>query len=76
LTLRELFWMVEGRQRDHWNHTAQLLALFYNAFRGRGQRALEPADFHPLVKKPVATVTLKQLSELGVLALRKEQTRG
>jgi hypothetical protein len=59
--------MVEGRQRDQWNHTAQVLAMFYNAFRGKGQRALGPADFHPLVKKPAATATLKQLSELGVL---------
>jgi hypothetical protein len=59
--------MTEGRQRDQWNHTAQVLAMLYNAFRGRGQRALGPADFHPLVKKPAVATTLRQLSELGVL---------
>lgn len=70
--MRELCWMVEGRQRDEWNHTAQLLAMLYNAFRGKGQRALGPADFHPLAKKPAATMTLKQLSELGVLKPLKD----
>ena len=64
--------MVEGRQRDQWNHTAQLLAMVYNAFRGKGQRALEPVDFHPLVKKPTAAMTLKQLSELGILKSPKQ----
>jgi hypothetical protein len=59
--------MAEGRQRDQWNHTAQVLAMVYNAFRGRGQRALGPPDFHPLVKKPTVATTLKELSELGVL---------
>jgi hypothetical protein len=64
--------MVEGRQRDQWNHTAQVLAMLYNAFRGKGQRALGPADFHPLVKKPAVTTTLKQLSELGILTPPKD----
>ena len=64
--------MVEGRQRDQWNHTAQVLAMLYNAFRGKGQRALGPADFHPLVKKPTATMTLKQLRELGFLKPSKD----
>lgn len=59
--------MVDGRQRDQWNHTAQVLAMLYNAFRGSKARPLGPADFHPLVKKPAATTTLKQLSELGIL---------
>lgn len=59
--------MVDGRQRDQWNHTAQVLAMLYNAFRGKGQRPLGPADFHPLVKKPAVTTTLKELTELGIL---------
>lgn len=64
--------MVEGRQRDQWNHTAQVLAMLYSAFRGKGQRPLGPADFHPLAKKPVPTMTLKQLSELGFLKPSKD----
>lgn len=59
--------MVEGRQRDQWAHTAHLLAMLYNAFRGRGQPALSPIDFHPLIKKSAGTITLKQLADLGVL---------
>lgn len=70
--MRELHWMADGRQRDQWNHTAQLLAMLYSAFRGKGQRTLGPADFHPLVKKPTAAMTLKQLSELGILKSPKQ----
>jgi len=29
-------------------------------------------DFHPLVKKPTAAMTLKQLSELGILKSPKQ----
>jgi len=64
--------MVEGRQRDQWNHTAQVLAMLYNAFRASKSRPLSPADFHPLVKKPAVTTTLKQLSELGFLKPSKD----
>jgi len=59
--------MVDGRQHDQWNHTAQVLSMLYNAFRGSKARQLGPADFHPLAKKAAATTTLKQLSELGIL---------
>lgn len=62
--------MADGRQRDQWNHTAQVLAMLYNAFRDRRARPLGPADFHPLTKKPA--VTLKQLSELGILKPAKQ----
>jgi hypothetical protein len=64
--------MVEGRQRDQWVHTTHLLAMLYNAFRGRGQPALAPVDFHPLIKKSAGTITLKQLAELGVLKTPEE----
>lgn len=59
--------MAEARQRDQWNHTAQLLALMYNAWRGRGQRALQPADFHPFVKRALPTIDVKTLVKLGGL---------
>ncbi|GAB6166147.1 hypothetical protein JCM19992_21470 [Thermostilla marina] len=58
--------MAEGRQHEQWNHTSHLLAMLYNAFRGHRQRALGPADFHPLAEKPSPKVTLKQLVEMGV----------
>lgn len=64
--------MVDGRQRDQWNHTAQVLAMLYNAFRSSKARSLGPADFHPLAKKAAATTTLKQLSELGILKSPRE----
>ena len=43
--------MAEGHGRDAWNHTAQLLAMLYNAHRGKGARAMRPAEFHPLSGK-------------------------
>jgi len=64
--------MVDGRQREEWNHTAQLLAMLYNAFRGKGQRALGPADFHPLIEKRTPNITLKELSNLGALQSAKD----
>lgn len=55
--------MTRGRQRDQWNHTAQLSALLYNAFRGRG-RALGPSDFHPFsMQEECSVALLKQLIE-------------
>ncbi|MCL4193729.1 MAG: hypothetical protein KJZ87_18470 [Thermoguttaceae bacterium] len=64
--------MADGRQRAAWNHTAQVLAMLYNAYRDRRTKALAPSDFHPYLKKPVPTVTLKQLVEMGVLKPPKE----
>ena len=66
--------MVEGRQRDQWNHTAQVLAMLYNAFRGRGARALEPRQFHPLAQKEAAPMTLRQLAEAGILKPLKTES--
>jgi hypothetical protein len=64
--------MVDGRQRDQWNHTAQVLAMLYNAFRASKARPLAPSDFHPYLKKPVPTATLKELVKMGVLKPPKE----
>jgi hypothetical protein len=39
--------MAEARQREAWSHTSQLLAMLYNAHRGRAARAMKPIEFHP-----------------------------
>lgn len=75
-TLRELLWMAEGRQRDAWNHTAQVLAMLYNAFRSRGSRALGPRDFHPFDRRIAATATLRDLVAMGVLRPREQSPHG
>jgi hypothetical protein len=46
--------------------------MLYNAYRDRRTKALAPSDFHPYLKKPVPTVTLKELVEMGVLKPPKE----
>jgi hypothetical protein len=50
LTLRELVAMAEGRIRENWNHTAQLMALTANINRDpkRKPKPYSPADFHPM----------------------------
>lgn len=42
--------MVEARQRDQWNHTADLMALLANLQRDPKRRArpFERGHFHPL----------------------------
>jgi hypothetical protein len=49
LTLRELFWMVDGRRRDAWDRTAaQIAALFNAAPDPTGKRKpRQPSEFHP-----------------------------
>ena len=43
--------MAEGRDRQCWNHTSQLLALIANANRDpKKSRVFRPADFNPYAK--------------------------
>jgi len=37
-SLRELVWMAEGRRRDEWSRTAQILATLYNLVRDPKKR--------------------------------------
>jgi len=67
--------MVEGKQRNEWNHTSHILALVYNAFRPPRTSALSPNDFNPFTKKQAKTITLKELSELGILK-QQEKSHG
>jgi hypothetical protein len=46
--------------------------MLYNAYRDRRTKALAPSDFHPYLKKPVPTATLKELVKMGVLKPPKE----
>jgi len=45
MTAREAHWMVEAKDRNQWNHTAQICSVIANAFGGR--RRLKPDDFNP-----------------------------
>lgn len=47
--------MCEARRRENWDHTSWLLCMSYNANRGKGQKAKDPEDFHPLRKKTKST---------------------
>ena len=64
LTLRELLWMLDGRKREAWNHTAQLLAMVYNAHRDGKTRAVKPAEFHPMAGRRTELPKIKDLSIL------------
>jgi hypothetical protein len=43
--------MVEGRRREQWDHTANLLAQLTNPYRGEDQDPLMPSDFHPMPER-------------------------
>ena len=66
--------MAEGRCREAWNHTADLLTLLANANRDpkKKQRPFHPADFHPYQKgwKRPAVPKTKDLSILKALFVK------
>ena len=61
-TLRELVYMVEGRQKDQWNHTSHVLCILANANRDPKRfGAFKPADFNPMIQRrriPDAPITV------------------
>jgi hypothetical protein len=63
--------MAEGRQRNQWNHTAQLLAMIYNAHRDPRSRLMKPAEFHPFGGRKTATPKTKDLSILKQLFVKE-----
>lgn len=63
--------MAEGRQRDAWNHTAQLLAMIYNAHRGPKARPMRPAEFHPFGRPKRPAPRVKDLSILRMVFVKE-----
>ncbi len=44
--------MLDGRAREHWNHTSTLMALIANCHRDpKKTRPAKPADFHPFAQR-------------------------
>ena len=48
--MRELVWMLEGKNESSWAAASALMALVANCHRGKG-RAFGPDDFNPLKKR-------------------------
>lgn len=57
--------MVEGRQRNEWNHTSQILAMIYNAHRSPKSRMMKPAEFHPFTAFRKTMVS--KVKDIGIL---------
>lgn len=54
--------MAEGRSRQAWAHTSNILAMLYNANRGSSQAARGPAAFNPyLHERPAMRMTVEEL---------------
>lgn len=69
--------MVEGRQINEWNHTAQMLAMFANAFRNPRSRPFSPLDFHPFYRRETPTITLAELAaKAGFTTEKREVSDG
>ena len=62
--------MAEGHKQEAWNHTAELLAMLYNAHRDPKARSMRPAEFHPLARKPKPVAKTKDLSILKQVFVR------
>jgi hypothetical protein len=43
--------MVEGKQREAWDHTSAIIASLFNCQRGKHDKALSPAQFNPFLMK-------------------------
>ncbi|MCL4193203.1 MAG: hypothetical protein KJZ87_15815 [Thermoguttaceae bacterium] len=63
--------MAEGRQRSEWNHTAQVLAMIYNAHRNPKARLMKPAEFHPFGSRKTAAPKIKDLSILKTVFVKE-----
>jgi len=51
MTVRELYWFSNAKQKVEWNYTAQLQAFIYNSLTKGARKTLY--DFHPLIpRKP------------------------
>jgi hypothetical protein len=48
-SLRQLHWMIEGKNSEAWDHTSQLLAMINNC---HCDKAISPYDRHPYKDEP------------------------
>lgn len=72
LTLRELVWLAEARQRDQWNHTASVMALIANVNRDpKKGRPAKPDDFHPLRKHTIRTDSTERQPPIADISILK-----
>lgn len=63
MTLRELSWMVDAKNKSEWSHTSTILAMISSAM---GNKCV-PSDFNPMEQKN--TVTKLDKASMGI-ALR------
>ncbi|MCR4414627.1 MAG: hypothetical protein NUV77_19595 [Thermoguttaceae bacterium] len=63
--------MAHARQQDQWNHTAQLLAMIYNAHRDPKARLVRPVEFHPLAPPKRPPPKTRDLSILRQMFVRE-----
>ena len=42
--------MSEGRQRENWTHTANVLAVIANVFRAKGAAEADPVKINPFTR--------------------------
>lgn len=60
--------MVEGKQREAWNHTSHILATVLNVNRGsRHAKTFSPAECNPYLQSD-ARANRPQIKDVGLLA--------
>lgn len=66
MTLRQLVWMRDAKQRDQWNHTSMLAAVIANTVRDSSKRAkpFDIQDFHPFQRSQTTGKRKKTAAQL------------
>ena len=76
LTARQLLWMVHGRDRSQWVHTASAICAIYNHVRGKGDKLIKFEEIYPY-GRPVKHNTQidKENFKLAIQKMQRQQER-
>jgi hypothetical protein len=69
-TLRELYEMAQSRQKQDWQHTSNLMALFANLLTFNRSHTFKAADFDPFAQSQSSAVI--PLDTADAMALLKK----
>ncbi len=72
LTIRQLFWMTEGRDRHVWSVASALMALIANCHKDSKGRALRPDDFNPTLTRAERLRNAILITDENVSVMRDE----
>jgi hypothetical protein len=75
LTLRQLIWMTEGRDRFVWSALSSMMALIANCHRDSKGKIFSSADFNPMLTKQEQNHDALLITDENVELMRDEFVR-